>query len=87
MHIDVYIYPRINIKGYLRAKWRPLFIYVFPLIACGSFNSVNNTLASPGYPSNYPNDINCEYWVPIPSGKDMRIDFDKFDVESHYSCK
>ncbi|XP_020610007.1 tolloid-like protein 2 isoform X1 [Orbicella faveolata] len=53
---------------------------------CGSFNYANNTLVSPGYPSYYPTNTDCEYWVPIPSGMAMRIDFDAFDVESHYSC-
>ena len=72
---------------YLRAKWRLLFIHVFSLAECGSFNSANDTLTSPGYPSNYPNYMDCEYWVPIPPGMAARIDFITFDVESHLSCR
>jgi len=83
MHVHMYM----SKDKYIRAKWRPLLLHVFSLIGCGSFNSVNNTLVSPGYPFYYPSDTDCEYWVPIPPGKDMRIDFVKFDMESHYSCR
>ena len=80
----IYLFPSWT---YLRAKWRLLFIHVFSLTGCGSFNSANKTLTSPGYPSNYPNYMDCEYWVPIPPGMAARIDFITFDVESHLFCR
>ena len=59
----------------------------FSLTGCGSFDSANKTLASPGYPSYYPNNMDCVYSVPIPPGMAARIDFITFDVESHQSCR
>ncbi|KAL9960141.1 hypothetical protein ACROYT_G033552 [Oculina patagonica] len=51
---------------------------------CGSV--VNNTLTSPGYPNSYPNNLFCNYSVPIPHGMAMKIYFHDFDVEHHPSC-
>ncbi|KAL9973879.1 hypothetical protein ACROYT_G020385 [Oculina patagonica] len=51
---------------------------------CGSV--VNNTLASPGYPSHYPNNMDCTYSIPIPNGMAMEIYFHDFEVESHRHC-
>ena len=64
-----------------------IFIHVFSLPGCGIVDYVNNTLKSPGYPFNYPNYMDCVYWVPIPTGMAMRIDFVTFNVESHSLCK
>lgn len=54
------------------------------LIDCGSV--VNNTLASPGYPSHYPNNMDCTYSIPIPRGMAMEIYFHDFEVENHRHC-
>jgi len=55
--------------------------YVFVvLIGCGSI--VNNSLASPGYPSNYPGNMDCNYSLPIPEGTYMKISFDVFELEA-----
>ncbi|XP_074619287.1 uncharacterized protein LOC141878299 isoform X2 [Acropora palmata] len=51
---------------------------------CGSVR--NNTLRSPGYPSNYPGNLRCVYRVNIPSGKDLKIHFHYFHLENHSSC-
>ncbi|XP_078384784.1 uncharacterized protein LOC144667259 [Oculina patagonica] len=51
---------------------------------CGSV--VNNTLTSPGYPDNYPSDMDCNYSVPIPQGMAIKITFHEFDVEYDSSC-
>lgn len=48
---------------------------------------VQNTLKSPGYPSNYPNNMDCEYSVPISHGGPMGIYFDDFDLEFEFSCR
>ncbi|XP_078353407.1 cubilin-like isoform X28 [Oculina patagonica] len=52
---------------------------------CGQV--VNNTLTSPGYPNNYPNNADCVNWVPIPAGKAMNIYFNEFVMEYHWSCR
>lgn len=42
---------------------------------------VDITLRSPGYPSNHPKNVDCEYSVSIPNGGPMGIYFEDFDVE------
>ena len=51
----------------------------FILTDCGSV--VNYTLKSPGYPSNYPNDMHCLYSVSIPHGMLMEVNFRDFDLD------
>ncbi|XP_044181061.1 MAM and LDL-receptor class A domain-containing protein 1-like isoform X3 [Acropora millepora] len=51
---------------------------------CGSVQ--NNTLASPGYPSPYPNNMDCVYRVPIPFDKDLLILFNYFSLEEKSNC-
>ena len=46
------------------------------VIDCGAV--VNNILTSPGYPYKYPPGIHCIYWVPIPEGTTLIINFEKF---------
>ena len=55
------------------------------IIECGSV--VNNSLTSPGYPNNYPPNMDCNYSVPIPHGLAIKINFHKFDVEYDLKCK
>jgi len=57
---------------------------MFSLIDCGSV--VNNTIKSPGYPSYYPNSMDCNYSIPIPNGLVMEINFHDFVVEDHRHC-
>jgi len=57
-------------------------LFTFP--GCGSV--VSNSLKSPGYPSNYPNNMNCVYQVPIPYGMAMNIYFSDFYLEGG-SCR
>jgi len=47
----------------------------------------NNVLSSPGYPNNYPNNMDCNYVVPIAKGMAMKIDFHDFDVGYLSSCR
>ena len=56
------------------------------LIGCGFV--VNISLTSPGYPNNYPSNMVCNYSLPIPQGKNMKIFFDFFDLEDDgTSCR
>ena len=43
---------------------------------------MNYTLKSPGYPNNYPNDMDCTYQIPIPPGMAMKVYFKDFYVEA-----
>lgn len=45
---------------------------------------VDNTLRSPGYPSNHPKNVGCEYSVSFPNGGLMGIYFVDFDVEGSF---
>lgn len=58
------------------------FYFCFLFIGCGSV--VNNTLKSPGYPHNYPNNMYCVYSVPIPHGMAMKITLKDFYVGYYY---
>lgn len=54
---------------------------------CGSV--VNNTLKSPNYPEGYPDNMECEFKVPIPSGFRLKITFEYMrlpDLRNHYKC-
>ncbi|XP_044162898.1 uncharacterized protein LOC114956623 [Acropora millepora] len=51
---------------------------------CGYVQS--NTLRSPGYPSHYPNNMDCVYRVPIPIDKDLWIFFSYFSLEDNKNC-
>ena len=57
----------------------------FPFTVCDKV--VSNTLKSPGYPKDYPNNTDCIYLVPIPPDMEMTITFRDFDVELSPSCK
>ena len=52
---------------------------------CGSI--VNNTLTSPGYPNNYPSNMDCFYLLPIPHGMAMIITFREFHMEYSSRCR
>ena len=58
---------------------------VADIIECGSL--VNNTLTSPGYPNNYPPNMDCNYSVPIPHGMAIKINFKEFDVQYGSECR
>ena len=47
---------------------------------------VNNSLVSPGYPTNYPKNMHCEYSVPIPDDLSLIINFHDFLLVK-YSCR
>ena len=48
----------------------------------GQLKVYNNFVESPRYPSSYPNNMDCYFWVPIHQGKALRIRFDDFNLES-----
>ena len=57
----------------------------FSFTVCGKV--VDNTLKSPGYPNDYPNNTDCIYVVPIPPDMDMKITFKDFYIEDDPSCR
>jgi len=41
-------------------------------------------IESPNYPSNYPNDKECDWTVSVPAGQRVKLVFQKFDTEASY---
>lgn len=65
---------------------RPQSLFFFSCLAgCGSV--VNNVLKSPRYPLNYPDNMDCNYWVLIPLGYVLNISFSSFELEYSWSCR
>ena len=65
-------------------------VYTFTIALTGCGSVVNNTLKSPRFPKDYPNDMDCNYTVPIPSGMFMTIKFKYFkleDPDNQGSCR
>lgn len=66
-------------KGFL-AKYDS----VFRLEECASMTQLTNTsgwFSSPGFPSSYPNNVECAWTIPIPPGLKIYLTFLEFDVE------
>ena len=64
------------------------YLFVILLPDCGSV--VNNTSKSPNYPEGYPDNMKCEFIVPIPSGFRLKITFEHMrlpDLGIYHHCK
>jgi len=60
------------------------FCLMFP--GCGEvLEGVTGTFTSPGYPSDYANNLNCEWTISVPSGN-IRLSFDSFELETSSTC-
>ncbi|XP_067020155.1 dorsal-ventral patterning protein tolloid-like isoform X2 [Acropora muricata] len=68
-----------------RSGFELSFLFFPQSHACRSFQ--NNILRSPGYPNNYPNNINCFYQVYIPLNEELVVSFNYFSLESHSRCR
>ena len=42
---------------------------------------MNNTLKSPGYPEDYPNNVDCNFIVHIPSRMKVKYELKYFKLE------
>ena len=56
------------------------------LISSGCGILINDSLVSPRYPCDYPNNVDCNLLVSIPHGVALEIYFEDFDVEYHSQC-
>ena len=61
--------------------------YSFALIHAGCGPVIENTLRSPGYPNDYPNNTDCISLVPIPQGMVIKITIDEPYLEDNKSCE
>ena len=70
----------------MQKKTRLTFTFnVTEKIECGSV--INDTLTSPGYPDDYPPNMDCNYSVPIPLDMAMKLIFHEFDMEYDSKCE
>ena len=61
--------------------------YSFALIHAGCGPVIENTLRSPGYPNNFPNNTYCISSVPIPQGMVINITINELYLEDSISCE
>jgi len=59
------------------------------LVKCGgNLTERNGNFTSPGYPNDYPTNVNCTWEIQVPSGHVILLFFTSFNVEynSGYVC-
>ena len=61
--------------------------YSFALVHAGCGLVIGNTLRSPGYPNDYPNNTDCISSVPIPQGMVINITINELYLEDSLSCE
>ena len=61
--------------------------YSFVLLHEGCGPVIENTLRSPGYPYDYPNNTDCISSVPIPQGMVINITINELCLEDSISCE
>ena len=61
--------------------------YSFALIHAGCGPVIENTLRSPGYPNDYPDNTDCFSSVPIPRGMVINITINELYLEDSISCE
>ena len=63
-----------------------LCFYSFVLIHAGCGPVIENTIRSPGYPSDDPKNTDCISSVPIPQGMVINITINELYLEHSISC-
>ena len=61
--------------------------YSFTLIHAGCGPVIENTLRSPGYPNDYPDNTDCFSLVPIPQGMVINITISELYLEDSRYCE
>ena len=59
----------------------------FALTHAGCGPVIENTLKSPGYPNDYPNNTDCISSVPISQGMVINITINELYLENTISCE
>uniref|UniRef100_A0A671RXP0 Suppressor of tumorigenicity 14 protein homolog n=1 Tax=Sinocyclocheilus anshuiensis TaxID=1608454 RepID=A0A671RXP0_9TELE len=52
----------------------------------GRLTGLRGTFTSPGYPSHYPPQTDCVWNIEVPSGKHIKVKFDKFVICYFINC-
>ncbi|XP_071477907.1 blastula protease 10-like [Diadema antillarum] len=53
----------------------------------GDFTGNSGTMASPNYPDNYDNDLECVYTIEVDPGRRVELSFDDMLIENQRKCK
>jgi len=61
--------------------------YSFDLIHAGCGPVIENTLRSPGYPNDFPNNTDCISSFPIPQGRVINITINELYLEYSIYCE
>ena len=57
------------------------------IICLGKKCLPNYTITSPGFPENYGNSIDKTWYIEIPVGQQIVLNFSSFDVEKSTDCQ
>lgn len=57
-----------------------LFLFLAPSVCGGDLTIDSGEIKSPGFPSHYPNDINCEWKIIVANGSGIKLTFLEFEV-------
>ena len=52
----------------------------------GSFGGSRGTMATPNYPENYGNNLNCVYQIEVEAGRRVELTIVDFAVQNHARC-
>ncbi|XP_041372182.1 cubilin-like [Gigantopelta aegis] len=64
------------------------FQMTYEIATCSkNFTSDNGRITSPGYPGNYPRNMNCDILIMAPSGSTLALYFTQFYIERHSRCR
>ena len=64
------------------------FVLCFLSKECGAtFTDENGSFQTPGYPNQYPTNIECEWVITVPVTHSLTLTFNKFDMEESSKCK
>ena len=56
-------------------------------VACGgTLEGSSGTFTSPNHPNNYPDGVNCTWYITAEPGELIRLTFTTFILERHSSC-
>ncbi|KAG9331741.1 hypothetical protein JZ751_017274 [Albula glossodonta] len=53
----------------------------------GAFTAPSGEIHSPGYPNNYPNNVDCSWVITVDAGHRVLFNFSLLEIESHSSCQ
>ncbi|XP_060536860.1 cubilin [Cylas formicarius] len=53
----------------------------------GNYFTAGGVIKSPGYPNQYPINRECTWTITVPSGRQIMLNIDDFNIESYANCK